>query len=338
MFLHQITIDSKYKYNNQVIWYTDTYGNRYTTDDIIFIIKNGVIPKELSVIYGYGESNYNKCIQSYKVKINMILTKNNQLRCTNRTLSIKSVLNNKPICVINEDSKSGYILCRNLLIRTFPNVYFHFYTSGGNTQLFNTVCQVINKYSYYIIVTDNKEASKTYLKQLNDSIMLLLNNHKKLAHLKPLSIEEMLLSWVNLPIKPNISSVYHNIMINYYLTGNKPYSYLSNDNYKILNYRVHNLEETLFLDFTKCSLYTYSKAFLSHCFYSRCCIFTLEELNCNYSVKCAKAKVHNSDALDISNNSLFSVFYNIINGLIGGYEDKLKWSGLSKNNLYIIRG
>lgn len=337
MFLHQITIASKYKYNNQVLWYTDTYGNRYTANDIIFIIKNGIIPKDLSIIYGYGESNYNKCIQSYKVKINMMLTKNNKLCCINRTLNIKPVLNPKPICVINEDSKSGYILCRNLLIRTFPNVYFHFYTSNGNTQIFNTVCQVINKYSYYIIVTDNKEASKIYLKQLNDSIMLLLSNHKRLAHLKPLSIEEMLLSWVNLPIK--ISSVYHNIMIDYYLTGNKPYTYLSNDTYKILNNKVHNLEDALFIDFTKCSLYNYSKAFLSHCFYSKCCIFTLEALNCNYSVKCTKAKVHSRDDLDISNNSLFSVFYNIINGLIGGYSDKLvKWSELSKNNLYIIRG
>lgn len=109
---HEIKICKKYIKNGNILWYLDQSNNRYTVDDVRYIIKNGRVSDYLSVIYGNSLSSGKNL---YKATINMMETVTGILRCKDKELEACNVRNKEPICVVTEDSTSGYIFYYNIL-------------------------------------------------------------------------------------------------------------------------------------------------------------------------------------------------------------------------------
>lgn len=332
--IHQIQIIEKYVKDGRIVWYTDSLGNRYTYDDIVYILKTRNLPQYLYVIQG----RLNK--ELYTVEINMKFW-GNTIRCTTQELESKTIKNKDIICVITEDSNSGYILIYNLLTRQYPDIEFKFVAAQGNTTLYNVYKQISKFYRKYILVTDNKQSSSAYLRVLTQVIQSAKNTYGSgsLIHIKPVSVEELLLSWLNLQIKH--MGNYRNDILQYYKTGIEPFIYQSfgHDNYLIIKTGriVNNMEIELFRELTDISYFSYNKSVVGHCIYSDC-FLTLDMKDkkvmydslCKHKLKCFKNKVNN-----IFEHSLFCIFDNAINLLEGRPCKYLsQWSQMAKNKLY----
>lgn len=335
--IHDIQIKRKYTLDGKIKWYTDQNNIRYTRDDILYIINNGKVPDRLSIIYGFKLTG-NKILPN--AKINMIVTKGSVLRSTKGIVEVQSVHNRHKICVINEDSNSGYILCYNLLTRMFPEVDFDFVPANGNTTLLGTVNKQLKTQSYekYILITDNKDASLEYRRQITNSIISIKNNNKHVISIYPSCIEEMLLSWKELKVKNN--SIYCVKLQDYFNTGSIPYVYIKDDNYDFYlptgRTRIHNLEKVLYTEIYSCSTFEYLKSSLNRCIYTNCCNFMLEQLNINFKSRC-KNSGSTDKVKSIFENSLFGSLYNAVYILEYGKEKYLQhWSEQQRKTLYMI--
>lgn len=330
--IHDIQIKRKYILGGKIKWYTDQNNIRYTRDDILYIINNGKVPDRLSIIYGFKLTG-NKILPN--AKINMIVTKGGVLRSTKGIVEVQSVHNRHKICVINEDSNSGYILCYNLLTRMFPEVDFDFVNANGNKTIKGLVYNLLNKYNKFILIVDNKEADSVFLTDLVSLSSTMLNLNIKYAILKPLSIEEMLLSWKDLPIK-RTSNMKKELEL-YFETGKIPYKYMANDNYIFCNKGIHNLEQEIFKELCSILNYRYSKSAIEYCVYTNCCNMSL---NNNIKFENVCRRVSNIDKLkSIAENSLFGALHNIVSNIEYGKEHYLlHWSNTSRDKLYRLKG
>lgn len=335
-----IKIVAKYTYDNKIRWYTDTLNNRYTKEDIIYIIKNGKEPDRLSILHGTLNPTSGKNAFE-KVIINMKFLSNGNLRCKDCTLETRNIANKDAICIVNEDSSSGYILTYNLLTRAFPEVNFVFKPANGNTTLRDIASPLILQYKYLVVISDNKIASTQYPATMQYIENECHQHNVIFGRFNPLSIEECLISWRMLQIKN--SNPYKNGFEAYLANGVPPYTYLINDTYSVIvngnNIKVHNLEAQLFQELLHMSLFKYTKSELSECLYTSCCN-TL--LSTNAGTVEFKSKCKNMTSIDkinsLINDSLFGGLYNIIAGILYNKQFKLKsWTKNNKNKLYKLK-
>lgn len=319
----------------KILWYLDKNMCRYNREDIEYIINNRELPVKLNILMGNCHEK-----RGYPSKINMQMAKNGVLRRIDGTVEPKKVYNNDTICVITEDSGSGYILVYNLLTRGFPYVKFKFIHANGISTIKNKVIAASDKYKKILVVIDNKLADVQCTAALSSIASIAHNKRTAIAVFKPLSIEEVILSWSLLQRRKQ--SVYYDIIVKYAKDGHNPFKYLGNDIYSITVsdkiYRVHNLEKVLFEELHNILAYKYSKSDLSQCLYSDCCnlrVKTSKKVMSMQGVCKNRREIHKIPS--IFRNSLAGGLYNCVTILLDKcYYMLNSWEKDDLDYLYII--
>ena len=307
-----IEIVAKVVYNGDVLWYLDKNNARYYKDDIINIIDNGYEPPNCDILRGYIMDD-NRA--NYRAKINMC-KHGNTIRCKDGRLKELKLINKDPICIINEDTNSGYALTYNLLTRRFPNVQFIFYQAKGNGDLPRLIKKMaIDKlYKNYIIIYDDKVSASTTLLNIVKA-RNLLSQHANCKIFNPISIEYCIESWLDLQLKNN--SIYHRkLAINQFKTGKTQYMYVGHDTFTDINgNKITNIEDDIAQELIRTSVFIYTKGHIHECIYLNCCPFKVKTLNKEVSKGCNY--IRNLDKIQsLFNRSLFKELGDIVNNYL----------------------
>ena len=261
---HRIKIVSKViDKNNNVVWYNDSNGIRYTREQIQYIIINKKLPMALA-FSRYSNDEY--------VQINMKQTSNG-LISTAGTLKRLNMIQSKTSIVI-EDSKSGFTFYKYMIEAMYENVKFDIVTVGNGNKYFRSFLsnQLDFKSSQnFILIVDSKEDDLNYEHNLREAISLARKSKREIWVFKPVCVEEVIFSSKYIKLRNNGNKLLHDIIIKYLNTGEKYFTFTSSD-YRIKQIGVvDNLEKFLSIELNKSSALSYTKRNISCCFFNQCC-------------------------------------------------------------------
>ena len=311
----KITIINKYKTLDNVVWYTDTNGIRYSKEDIVYVIKNKKMPLDKLFILRFREST---------VIINMTIDRNGNIRSTDRRINVINIGRVKTISLVIEDSNSGMQFYKTILEIAFPKIIFEAKTANG----FRGIANIIHSgYKCDIVIMDKKMDSICIMDLIDDikNEMLDIGTHLYM----PTSIEEIFLSNLKLQIyKP---SKLKKQIENYFNTGLNYYVAHSRVGYEIGGVSIPNLEKLLNSELSRISAIRYNKKQLSGCFILKCC----DNTNNLGEFSCAQYTINNK-SMNFINYSILGGLLNIVLDIIGDKQKYLtNWSKESLMELYI---
>ncbi|MBR1455092.1 MAG: hypothetical protein IJ593_10700, partial [Lachnospiraceae bacterium] len=240
----------------------------------------------------------------------------------------------KTVCVITEDSNSGYIAIFNLLNRFYKDINFVVIPAGGKDKVSFEASRLQSKYEYFVIVVDNKEYDSGLMTKLNSISGTFINDGRKIGIFHPISIEECMLTFTDIILKNN--SKYHKKLVEYLETGIEPFVHVKKDIYKFEATDVRNLENAFYKDLVTASALTFSKNRIDMCWFNNCCNIVIYN-GSKYIYKmtyCRNYREYNKINSLVS-KSIFGGLINTVNKVLGITENCLLWwSSISKNNLY----
>lgn len=320
---HRIKIVSKViDKNNNVVWYNDSNGIRYTREQIQYIIINKKLPMDLA-FSRYSNDEY--------VQINMKQTSNG-LISTAGTLKRLNMIQSKTSIVI-EDSKSGFTFYKYMIEAMYENVKFDIVTVGSGNKYFKSF--LFNQLAFkssktFILIVDSKEDDLNYDQNLREALSLVHKSKREIWVFKPTCVEEVIFSSKHIKLRNNGNKLLHDIIIEYLNTGEKYFRFTSSD-YRIKQIgAVDNLEKFLSIELNKSSALSYTKSNISCCFFNQCC------------TRYADGHIKNWCATPVSgvncytgNSSLMAGLQNIIDQVLGKEESYLyNWKLDQKKSLY----
>lgn len=238
---------------NETLFYVDNSNIYYTTEDIDNIIS---MPN---------------------VDINMTRRqKDNKLVSTKGTLQIVYKGCHQMLVLI-EDSNSGFTFYKWFLRTCFPTIDFIFISTDGGRNIKNVVTFCLDKYTSikeYLLIFDNKQDDIIFMTKLYESLTLLKDFDKKIMLFKPVSVEEIILSW---PIIIKIGNK-HSINFAKLIQNSKGRAWYTYDiitcKYIVNGHSISNLEQALtqeLIAITHRTPYQYVKKTLSDCYFCDCC-------------------------------------------------------------------
>lgn len=297
-----VHIVEKYVYNNKVCWYYDSNGIRYTKDELIYIYKNHELPESKQYALGNNKRSVLAFLDNMYVTVNGLLRKN-----TNSNLKVININKLLRVSVIIEDSNSGYNFYRYMIECYYREIDFTIVSSYGNLGILRTVRDILKevRYDFYLLIYDNKLEDSTFISMLNKAEKLLVLKNVSYSFFYPVSLEEVLLSWVNLYtfMTKDLYDLTIKSYIDNYLKFGKPYFRYDKGLYMLKNgENVINLE--VYLENYLKLLVIYKKSSLTYCYYMECCPL------CKYNHKMNKLLEYNN--CEVSKNINFDKFNSLV--------------------------
>ncbi len=271
---HRIKIVSKViDKNNNVVWYNDSNGIRFTPDEIQKISSNQYRKGNKYTVNALRE------VYNYKNTVHIIENKSKNLESDPSIKTLKLI--DSRIYIITEDAKSGRVFYTRMIEALFPDVQFEFRTAdgfGGIKNIVNDILANVNTEDIELVVImyDNKQETANVAAMAHFVVNELETANIKVATFKPVSVEEVILSSCALPF----NGFYYSHISKYLTSGVPYYTYdPKHKSYNVGNNTVKNLEEAIFNELKGVgkngglygSGFKYDKGKIGSCYFCHCC-------------------------------------------------------------------